>query len=501
VLIQANPPNIEYVLWMCTEFRHPSLLRGEGAFCLAQLSSAVEFCRNADFRGFDIPQADYNTLMLSYNSTLKLLLACKRNDFSAVHQLLECETAPADINGLSPDHKDSPLTACIRFNRRKILAYLLSRPGIDVDAPVQLFYGQNQRSSALIVATQYNQFEMVVDLLNAGADRTYCADSGMCAVTYAADHNLALVNTVLGADPYEYELTERIYAGAKLDVVGLLLQKVEVNYLAPNKKGTPLMAAVLCKDLLTIRLLLSKHLCECDVDYMSEDGDTALGLCIKEFVKDPSQDWLLIATMLLRAGADRYHKDVSHMSPIDYVSQAREAYKSAERELANPFVVDPTNLSPYDDLPSTAAAAAAAAAQNAPPPPPKMAPPPPPSESLSSAATVTAPRRGSYQVVQGSAPVVSVARQPQPSLPPPDTATGSRLSVKLPQEKEEERVNAEAAALAAEGAVVKVLNPQHKHLLKGMLLILTTDSLQCTTRKNLFIGYTFFVSILHKVNT
>ena len=45
VIIQANPPNIDSVLWLCSEFRHTELMHGEESFCLSQISSAVEFCR------------------------------------------------------------------------------------------------------------------------------------------------------------------------------------------------------------------------------------------------------------------------------------------------------------------------------------------------------------------------------------------------------------------------------------------------------------------------
>ena len=34
-IIHANPPNIEYNIWICGEFRHPTLFHGEEAYCLA----------------------------------------------------------------------------------------------------------------------------------------------------------------------------------------------------------------------------------------------------------------------------------------------------------------------------------------------------------------------------------------------------------------------------------------------------------------------------------
>jgi ankyrin repeat protein len=339
VLIQANPPNIEFVLWMCAEFRNPALLRGEEAFCLAQLSSAMEFCKHADHRGFDIPHAVYNACMLSYTATLKLLLACKAGDLPQVQDLVRRHSA--DINGLSPDHKDSPLTACIRFGRHDILRYLLSLPGIDVNAPVQLFHGPNQRTSPLLLAVKYNQLEMAIDLLVAGADRNYCDDSGVFAFSIAAENTLPQLQMVLQADPCEYDLVDMITAHDQLCAIGLLLQKVEVNYLQePERLVSPLIAAVQKRDVCLIRFLLNRQLCRTEVNLCNARGETALLICALEFARAPSQELIDIAAMLLRFGADRYLADHAGKCALDYVKTAREAFKAQERNALNPFGPD-----------------------------------------------------------------------------------------------------------------------------------------------------------------
>lgn len=357
VLIQANPPNIEYVVWMCSEFRNPALLRGEEAFCLAQLSSAVEFCKHADHRAFDIPHSIYNACMLGYTSTLKLLVACKTGDLPQVKELVENQYA--NVNGLSPDHKDSPLTACIRFGRHAILRYLLSIPTVDVNLPVQLFHGPDQRTSPLILATHYNQLEMVIDLLVAGADRYYYNDSGATALSIATAADLPLLRMVLETDPASVDLVQSILDGDRPRSIALLLQRVDVNYLAyPTRTHSPLIAAVLMRDFCILRLLMTRQLCQIDVDLRNAQGHTALIVCALEFTRIPCVDYLHIAAMLLRYGADRYIADHTGRTALDIIKESREALRAVERELQNPFqstdgadgLLTPPGASPRDEM-------------------------------------------------------------------------------------------------------------------------------------------------------
>lgn len=464
VLIQANPPNIEYMVWMCTEFRHPSLLCGEEAFCLAQLSSAVEFCKHADHRAFDILHADYNTLMLSYNNTLKLLLACKLDNVDFAQELVA--NGNADVNGLSPDHQDSPLTACIRFGRQTMLRYLLSRPEIDVDAPVQLFHGPNQRCTPLMVATQYNQLEMVIDLLCAGADRNYCDDTGTSALTIAEANSkpLALVHLVLKADPAKSELVSEILQGKRLCAIGLLLQKPDVNYqMPPENQYSPLMAAVVRRDVVVIRFLLNKRLCSTDIDLVNQAGETALLVCAKQFIEEPSLEHICILAMLLRFGANRYVRDCTGMCAADYIRHTREVMKKRELDSVNPFRLSERPSVHLAGAVGVVSPFEAAHTSDVPPPPPT--PPPPPPVAVTSAAVVTALTKRS-PLPAGSSSNAGTPPLPSgspPSLTPPAPAPVSAVAVPATQEKATFRVDPEIKRLLKEGLALLTIDPLHEN--------------------------------------
>jgi len=208
VLIQANPPNIEYNLWLCSEFRHPTLLRGEEAYCLAQMTSAVEFVRTATATSFEVGKDKYIYFMRRYSSTLKLLIACKEGDLAQTRDLVE--NHHADVNGLSPDNRDTALTACVRFNKGSILEYLLECRDMNVDTLVNLYMGANQRSTALTIATQKGNYAMVIALLRAGANRYHQNDDGNTPISIANTKKLARIETVLISDPNIVDLVTAI---------------------------------------------------------------------------------------------------------------------------------------------------------------------------------------------------------------------------------------------------------------------------------------------------
>ena len=199
VLIQANPPNIEYNLWLCSEFRHPTLLRGEEAYYLAQITSAVEFVRNAKATAFEMPLDKYMFFLRRYDNTVNLLRACKEGDLPRAKELVEYHNA--DINGLCPDNRDTALTFCIRFNQLKILEYLLESPHVVVDTLVNLYTGSTHRSTALMIAVQKGHYSMVVALLRAGANRYHQDDDANSAISIAAGKKLTRIETVLISDP------------------------------------------------------------------------------------------------------------------------------------------------------------------------------------------------------------------------------------------------------------------------------------------------------------
>jgi len=370
VLIQANPPDIEYVMWICNEFRHPSLVKGEEAFCLAQLSSALEFCRTASFASFDIQQDTYNAHLIRYNNTLKLLLACKQGDLTSIKRLLK---DGVDVNGLSPDYKDCPLTACIRYNRKDAFRCLIEVPAIDIHhTVVNLFGGAHQRCSILIVAAQCGQLDMVLSLLSRGADRHYKDDSGTTAsaaiqsvidsakqssssgsssssnsigkedneaLLFLKKLELEYIELCLRVEPVRIDLIDAITDDDQAAVAGLLLQNVPLNRLntGADSKTSPIIAAVQSEHNSILRILLNKHLCpHLDVNYRNASGETALIVCVKDCIKDPSQHLVCKVGMLLRAGADRYVVDADSMSALDYILRGVESFTAFTRDILNP---------------------------------------------------------------------------------------------------------------------------------------------------------------------
>eukprot|EP01033_Poteriospumella_lacustris_P015579 gene15579-11150_t len=300
-LIQANPPNIDCLLWLCAEFRHPSLHVGEEAYCLATVSSALEFVRRARYQSVDvIPHILYDHFMLRYTYTLKLMLACKDGDLRQVQRLVE---NGADVNGLSPDQLDSPLTACVRYNQPRILYYLLFEQHttvVHVDAVVHLYRGPHERSTALHIATKQGEVEMVLMLLAAGANRYIADEEGRTPLSIAMEAEqehlqelvtsesppsiqylamysspYALLHTILLADSPRIDVVDMILRKdpvAERLLAGLIVQGVDVHHVHSPRRChdlcdpslqqlhayvTPLMAAVLVEDLQLVKMLLS----------------------------------------------------------------------------------------------------------------------------------------------------------------------------------------------------------------------------------------------------
>ncbi len=138
---------------------------------MAQLSSAVEFVRKARHTSFEIAKETYSCHMLRYNNTLKLLIACKLGKLELVRSLLGNSPSAADVNGRTPDNKDTPLTACIKFDQKEVFDHLIAHPDMLVDTTVNLFYGPCQRSTALLISAEKNAIKMLVSLLRYGANR------------------------------------------------------------------------------------------------------------------------------------------------------------------------------------------------------------------------------------------------------------------------------------------------------------------------------------------
>jgi ankyrin repeat protein len=300
-VIQSNPTNIEAVLWMCTEFRHPQLLRGEEAYCLAQLTSAVEFVKRIDETMLDMSADDYQNEYHCYQRTLELFNHCISG--SSVKVIAPLLDQGADVNGLTLDQCDTPLTLSIRHEHHHLISYFIKHPNIIVNKPISPCKGQHQNSTALLEAVRYNQIATVLKLLKIGGNRYHTDDNGYTALSMARENDYHDIVMVLQADPYRISYLDAIES-EEVDLIrGLLLQGVDINMfhydpstaataatsssahgrnIAVDLMLTPLMAATGCHNLYIIRTILDAESVDVGVVNQSDPyQDTALSYCLK----------------------------------------------------------------------------------------------------------------------------------------------------------------------------------------------------------------------------
>lgn len=321
IIIQANPPNIDTVFWMCSEFRHPELLHGEEEYCLSQLSSALEFLRRASPQSLDLPEAEYTAAVAQYQATLRLLISCKRGDLGGISASL---AMGANVNGFTPDQQDTALTACIRFNRTRALELILAQPFLNVNAVVSPYHGEVQQVTALAVASKFGRLQMVLALLAKGANR-YLADSeGNTPLSLSVSEEHRETHRVLMALPELHDLLVCVASDQEDIVVGLLLQGVCPDKLYGNGTRTPLTAAIAGLNVNLVRSLLS--LGKADANYTSNECccERPLLFTARRFVEcaervllgeetddyigrlcDEMETLVQLAAMLIRAGADK----------------------------------------------------------------------------------------------------------------------------------------------------------------------------------------------------
>lgn len=237
VIIQSNPPDLECALWICSEFRTPALAHGEEAYCLSQIQSAVEFCRKATAASLEMESSTFFNNIKKYDNSLKLLMACTRGDCTTARQLIDDEGA--DINCLSPDQKDNPLSACIRYNQLEVLDLLLSYKNIKVNRILSPCHGSGQRSTPLLIASQVGSIKAVLKLLKAGADRDLANDDGETPLSIATQLGHDDICRVLQINPKKDDLIECVRQNSIGKVVGYLMQTVEtidtISFIAENE--------------------------------------------------------------------------------------------------------------------------------------------------------------------------------------------------------------------------------------------------------------------------
>ena len=337
VVIQANPPLIERVLWMCIEFRHPDLLHGEEAYCLSQVESVLEFCRQATSRALDQTKWEYIARLKHYNNCLQLMCACRDGDAETVKVLAKGDV---DVNALSPDQKDNVLSACVRFDRNDLLRTVLALSGISIDAKLSPCYGPVQGSTPLCLAASQGKTGAGLLLLRAGADRYISNDDGDTPLLLAKKSGHERLYNVLRVDPRKVSVLECVRASDSLRLECLLLQSCEgVNRLTDGGCSFPLLEAVSRGHLETLRCLL--RLGGVDVNLRTRDGETALMHCAKRCgcqedcagtegeATAGALHYVTIMAALLRQGACKTAVDAKGRAAIDFVTGSHDACERA----------------------------------------------------------------------------------------------------------------------------------------------------------------------------
>lgn len=175
-LINSNPQDLEAAAHIASEYKNSNIFLGEESYALTQVHSALEFLKQARLKDFSIStniedeERFYTKSLYQYHLSLKLLIACKVNNLHEVKQLI---FQGADPNAYCPDNKETPLSACIRYNSYRCFAHLMKHQKkyiIVVDQPINLFASLYERSTAFLLSVQQNQPILGMILLLSGAN-------------------------------------------------------------------------------------------------------------------------------------------------------------------------------------------------------------------------------------------------------------------------------------------------------------------------------------------
>lgn len=340
LIIQANPPDLEKAVWLCSEFRHHAHLMGEYAYALTQISSALEFCKESVWSSFvDISEEAYLRHLKEFEYTQDLIEACRVGDSNAVIDLL---TKGADINGYNVDQSETPLSAAIKCRNIFILNILLKQPNVNVDIRLSPYHAPKEfdefklpfpsgnmnnlrDATPLMLTAMMGSVEMTLMLLEKGANRYLLNENGDSAASLAYAAGYREVVRILFADPFNYHVhyanlirNEDIFL-----IRGLLSQPyVNINEIFVIDSllndaspcgpiiGSLLMAGVHRRKLDIVNLILTSE--SCDVNLSNPFSETALMWCGKDSFPhaaapgvDEDEVRMDIALSLLRKGADR----------------------------------------------------------------------------------------------------------------------------------------------------------------------------------------------------
>ncbi|CAM9168121.1 unnamed protein product, partial [Ectocarpus fasciculatus] len=284
LLIQANPPQIEAILWFCCEFRHPDLTFGHTNYSLTQLSSALEFVKSAGREELcpysSAPTTRLDAALLKFHETQCLIDDCKRgvNKDTLARRLRN----GADINGYSTDKTDTPLSAAVRHRKLTTIEFLLTHtcplmlkkatvdvcidgatpgaaPVLDVDMPLCPSYDGDPPycSTALHLAVRLGDEDAVALLLAAGANRYISDSEGNTPLSLAIDFDHCEIQKLIIADPYLYNVDQATSYGSVSIVEGLLKQNIDVTKISAASGVNAIMSAVLMRNECMLSILLS----------------------------------------------------------------------------------------------------------------------------------------------------------------------------------------------------------------------------------------------------
>ncbi|CAM9402350.1 unnamed protein product [Discosporangium mesarthrocarpum] len=319
VIVQANPPRLASRLWFTSYYmREGAEGLGEGAYCLTQLSSALEFARHADASVLaDITEEELREGLERHTATQSMIRAAAEGNSERVSYWLG---AGADPNGLSSDQQATALTAAVTHRRQSVLKVLLEGPGIHLVNPNTKIcpnYGVQRGRTALMLAAAMGEMATVLALLRMpGVDRGLTCAHNKNAVDYAVQNGHMQVASVLLADPDKATLCQAAKAGNLTYVKALMLQGQDPN--APDASGqfTPLMAAAFLGHIEVMNALL-----ECpstDPNLRNTRGETALMYCSQREGHATAGSQVAAAVALLAKGADRYLRDREGRTAMDW---------------------------------------------------------------------------------------------------------------------------------------------------------------------------------------
>lgn len=284
-IIQSNSPKIEQAVWLCSEYRHHCLQMGECAYVLTQVSSALEFCKESLYNSFDINEEDFNRNLRLFEITQDLIAYCRKGSVPNVKISIE---NGADVNGLTPEQDDRPLSAAVRSQNMEVLKILLENNDLDINARICPYHCEGSRldentpsnlqdCTPLMIASMAGLKSIVDVLLSFGADRYLFNEGEETAASLAFVAGHYTIAQMLLADPEFMSLGKAVQSNNLFYVEGLLLQSVtDVNTVMDTgyEGNTPIFDAITNANMNIINALVDHR--NIDLQARNADSDSVL---------------------------------------------------------------------------------------------------------------------------------------------------------------------------------------------------------------------------------